>query len=243
MRRARADDFTWEPFDHGRRRRMVALVAVGLCAGLAGLVIGRAPSGGSVEIARAPLPPPAVTTKDDQAPVGTPASPSVVVASPATEQQTSRPSNKQIPSRTPEARPLPALPEPQTLPASVPSKQNDQAFPPASPPVVLLNPSSAQQNADVGEREGPEQARGALAPKREKKNYQEVPAQAPPRVVQRPVPSNAQEAGRRPLRQQNETHRSPSTDARPAPKSPVFRSDRPATFADYGELRNHMMRR
>ena len=236
MRRARADDFfTWEPFDHGRRRRMVALVAVGICAGLAGLVIGRASSGG-----HGPLLPSAVATKS-QVPVGIAASSPVVVANPATEQQTSRPSNKQFPS-TPEAVPLPALPERQTLPAPVPLRQNDQAFPPASPPVVLLNPGSAQNNADVGEREGPEQARGASAPKREKKNYQEVPAQAPPRVVQRPVPSNAEEA-RRPLRQQNETHRSPLTDARPAPKSPVFGSDRPATFADYGELRDHMMRR
>ena len=253
MRRAREDDsFTWEPFDHGRRRRMAALVAVGLCAGLVGLVAGRVSSGGSGEIARAPLPESAVTTKNGQTPVAAPASPPVVVANPATEQQTSHNSYKQIPSRTPEPMSLPIHPEGQTLPAPVSTVENDndQALPPTSPPVVLLNPGSGGQNADVGERAVPEQARErqhspALAPKSEKKNEQGVPpAQAAPRVVQGPVPSSVQEADRRPWpRQQNDARRSPSTDARRSSKSPVFRSERPANFADYGALRDYMMGR
>ena len=244
MRRARADNsFTWEPFDHGGRRRMAVLVAVGLCAGLVGLVVGRVSSGGSVEIARAPPRESAVTTA-----VATPNSPPVVRANPATEQQTTRNSNKQIPSRTPEPMPLPIHPERQTLPAPVSTvgKKNDQALPPTSPPVVLLNPGSGQQNADVGERAIPEQARErqlpALAPRSEKKNEQGVlPAQAAPRVVQRPVPSIVEEAEW--ARRQNDAHRSPSTDASPSPKSRVFRSERPATFADYGALRDYMMRK
>lgn len=239
MRHARADDsFTWEPFDHGRQRRIAALVAVGLCAGLFGLVVGRVSSGGSVEIARAPPRESAVTTS-----VATPASPPLVRAYPATEQQTSRISTKQISSRTPEPMPLPIHPERQTLPApvSIVGKKNDQAFPPTSPPVVLLNPGSGKQN--VGERAVPEQARErqlpAIAPRSEKKNEQGVPpAQAAPRVVQRPVPSIVEEAEW--ARRQNDVHRSPSS---PSPKTRVFRSERPATFADYGALRDYMMRR
>ena len=141
---------------------MAVLVAVGLCAGLVGLVVGRVSSGGSVEIARAPPRESAVTTA-----VATPNSPPVVRPNPATEQQTSRNSNKQIPSRTPEPMPLPIHPERQTLPAPVSTvgKKNDQALPPTSPPVVLLNPGSGQQNADVGERAVPEQARERQLPR------------------------------------------------------------------------------
>ena len=68
-----------------------------------------------------------------------------------------------------------------------------------------------------------------------------LPAQAAPRVVQRPVPSIVEEAEW--ARRQNDAHRSPSTDASPSPKSRVFRSERPATFADYGALRDYMMQK
>jgi hypothetical protein len=250
MRRARADDsFTWEPFNHGRQRRIAALVAVGLCAGVVGLVVGRVSSGGTVESARAP-PPSAVTTKKDQAASATPASPPVVLANPATEQQTSRNSNKQIPSRTSEPMPVPVNPEYQTSPASVPAvrKQNDQVLPPTPPPVVLLNPGSGQQNADVRERQVPEQARErqhslALVPRSEKRVQEVGPARAARRDVQRSVPSNVQEANRRPWRrQQKGATRSPSIEASPPPKTRVLRSERPAAFADYGALRDYMMR-
>jgi hypothetical protein len=252
MRRARADDsFTWEPFDHGRRRRMAALVAVGLCAGLVGLVVGRVSSGGSVGIARAPPPESAVTTKNGQAAFATPTSPSVALTNPATEQQTSS-NNSKFPSRTPEPMPLPVHPERQTSPAPVPAvgKQNDHALPPYSPPVVLLNPGSGKQNADDGERALQRQRRGrqhspALAPKSEKKKDQGVPpAQAARRVVQRPVASSINEEDSEPRRRpQNGGHRSTLTDASSPEKSRVSRSERPATFADYGALRDYMMRR
>jgi len=246
MRRARADDsFTWEPFDHERQRRIAALVAVGLCAGLVGLVVGRVSSGGSVEIARAPPPESAVTTKNDQTAVATPASPPVKLGNPAVEQQTSRNSNKQIPSRASEPKPLPVHPERQTLPAPISAveKQNDQALPPASPPVVLLNPGSGKQDADVEEKAVPKQARErqhspSLASKVEKKYDQGVPlAQAAPRVVQRPVLSSINEPGGG----SRGGHRSPPPDASPSLKPRVFRSERPATFADYGALRDYMM--
>lgn len=243
MRRARADDsFTWEPFDHGRQRRIAALVAVGLCTGVVGLVVGRVSSGGTVESASAP-PPSAVTTKKDQAALATPASPPVVLANPATEQQISRNSNKQIPSRTSEPMPLPVHPERQTLPASVPAvgKQNDQALPPNSPPVVLLNPGAA----DVGERTVSEQAperqnSPASTAKGEKKNAQ---VQTAPRVVQRPVPSSISEENTPRGRQQNRGYQSNLPDANPSPQSRNFKSERPGTFADYGALREYMMRR
>ena len=252
MRRARADDsFTWEPFDHGRGPRMAALVAVGLCAGLVGLVVGRVSSGGSVEIARAPPPQSAAVTTKNQTAFAAPASSPMVLANPVTEKQTSR-NSKEILSRSSEL--MPVNPERQTLrdPAPAVRKQNNQALPPTSPPVVLLNPGSGGQNADVGERAVPEQARerqhsAALAPKSEKKNYQDAPhAQATPQVVQRPVSSSVQEADSRPFPgQQNDARRSPSIDARRrrSAKSPVFRSERPANFADYGALRDYMMRR
>ena len=184
MRRARADDsFTWEPFDHGRQRRMAALVAVGLCAGLVGIVVGRISSAGSVEIARAPPPESAVTTKNQTAVATPPHLP--CITNPATGQQTSRDSNKVIPSRTSAPMSLPVHPKRQTLPAPVPAvgKHNDQALPPASPPVVLLNPGSGQQTADVREKPVPEQAREhrqhslALVPTSEKRDEQ-VPARA-----------------------------------------------------------------
>jgi len=248
MRRARANDsFTWEPFDHGRQRRIAALVAVGLCAGVVGLVVGRVSSGGTVEGARAP-PPSAVTTKKDQAALATPASPPVVLANPATEQQLSRNSNKQIPSRTSQAMPLPVHAEHQTSPVSVPAvgKQNDQALPPNSPPVVLLNPGAA----DVGERTVSEQAAPerqnppASTAKREKKNAQEIPpVQTAPLVVQRPVPSSISEENTPRGRQQNRGYQSNLPDANPSPKSRNFKSERSGTFADYGALREYMMRR
>lgn len=247
MRRARGDgSFTWEPFDHGRQRRIAALVAVGLCAGVVGLVVGRVSSGGIVEGGRAP-PPSAVTTKKDQAALATPASPPVVLANPATEQQISRNSNKQIPSRTSEPTPLPVHPERQTSPASVPAvgKQNDQALPPNSPPVVLLNPGAA----DVGDRTVSEQAperqnSPASTAKGEKRNAQEIPpVQTAPRVVQRPVPSSISEENTPRGRQQNRGYQSNLPDANPSPKSRNFKSERPGTFADYGALREYMMRR
>ena len=90
MRRAREDDsFTWEPFDHGRGPRMAALVAVGLCAGLVGLVAGRVSSGGSVEIARAPPPQSAAVMTKNQTAFAAPASSPMVLANPVTEKQTS----------------------------------------------------------------------------------------------------------------------------------------------------------
>ena len=247
MRRARADDsFTWEPFDHGRQRRIAALVAVGLCAGVVGLVVGRVSSGGIVEGGRAP-PPSAVTTKKDQAALATPASPPVVLANPATEQQISRNSNKQIPSRTSQAMPLPVHAEHQTSPVSVPAvgKQNDQALPPNSPPVVLLNPGAG----DVGDRTVSEQAperqnSPASTAKGEKRNAQEIPpVQTAPRVVQRPVPSSISEENTPRGRQQNRGYQSNPPDASPSPKSRNFKSERPGTFADYGALREYMMRR
>ena len=207
---------------------MAALVAVGFCAGLVGLVVGRVSSGGSVEIARAPPPQSAVTTKNQTA-----FAPPVVLANPVTEKQTSR-NSKEIPSRGSEPMPLPVNPERQTLPAPVPAvgKQNNQALPPASPPVVLLNPGSGQQNADVRERPVPEQARErrqhslASDPTSEKRDEQEVrPARAAPWQ-----------------RQQKSANRSPSTEASPSPKTRVLRSERPASFADYGALRDYMMR-
>jgi hypothetical protein len=248
MRRARADaSFTWEPFDDGRQRRRAVLIAVGLCAGLVGLVVGLVSSGGTVEIARAPPPESADTTKKDQAALATPAPP-VVLASPATEQQTSSNSNKQITSRTSEPTPLPVHPERQTLstPGPTVGKPNAQTLPPASPPVVLLNPGSGQQNADVRERQVQEQARErqhsfALVPRSEKRDMQEVGSvRAAPRVVQRSVPANVQEADKRPWRrQQKGANRSPSTAS---PKTRVLRSERPAAFTDYGALRDYMMR-
>ena len=83
-----------------------------------GLVVGRVSSGGSVESARAP--PRSASHEKKTTSVATPASPPLVRAYPATEQQTSRKSNKQISSRTSEPMPLPIHPERQTLPASVP---------------------------------------------------------------------------------------------------------------------------
>ena len=238
MRCARADEsFTWQPFDDGRQRRMAALIAVGLCAGLVGLVVGRVSSGGSVEIARRPPPESAVTTKNYQTAVGTPAPPPVVVANPSTEQQTSRNMS------------LPVHPKRQILPAPVPTvgNQSDQALPSASPPVVLLNPGSGQQNADVEQTAVSEQARmrqPASAPKSKKYHHEVPPAQAAPRVVQRSVSSNVQEADRRSWRrQQNGANRSPSTEASPSPKTRVLRSEGPAAFADYGALRDYMMGR
>ena len=247
MRRARADDsFTWEPFNHGRQRRIAALVAVALCAGVVGLVVGRVSSGGTVESARAP-PPSAVTTKKDQAASATPASPPVVLANPATEQQTSRNSNKQIPSRTSEPMPVPVNPEYQTSPASVPAvqKQNDQVLPPTPPPIVLLNPGAG----DVGERMASEQARErknspTSTAKGEKKKAQEIPpAQTAPRVVPRSAPSNISEENTPRGRQQDRGYQSNLPDANPSPKSRIFKSERPGTFADYGALREYMMRR
>jgi hypothetical protein len=235
MWRARADDsFTWEPFDHGRQRRIAVLLAVGLCAGAVGLVIGRMSSGGSVESARVPS---AVTTKKDQAALATtPVSPPVVLANPVSEHQTSRNSHKQVPPLTSEPMPLSVHPERQ----SAVRKQGDKVLPPASPPVVLLNPGTA----DFGEKAVSEKARehqnspGSTA-KSEKKNEQETPpAQIAPRVVQRPVPSDMEEKNTRPLgRQQNHGYQSN------LPESRAFRSGRPATFADYNALRDYMMRR
>jgi hypothetical protein len=251
MRRARADDsFTWEPFDNGRQGRITALVVVGLCAGFVGLVVGRVSSGGTVESARKP-PPSAVTTNKDQAAAATRASPPVLLANPATELQTGN-TNKQIPSRPPEPMSLPVHPERQTLSAPVPTvgKPNDQAVPPPSPPVVLLNPGNRQQNGDIRERPVPEQARErphslATVPTSEKRNEPEVgPARAAPRVVQRPVPSNANEEDRQPSRRyQKANDRSTSVDAIRSRKSRASTAERSATFADYGALRDYMMRR
>jgi len=198
-----------------------------------------------VESARAP-PPSAVTTKKDQAASATPASPPVGLANPASEQLTSRNSNKQMPSRTSEPVPLPVHPERQTLPASVPAveKKNDQALPPTSPPVVLLNPGAA----DVGERTVSGQVRErenfpTSTAKGEKKEVQETPpAQTAPRVVQRPVPSNINEENTPRGLQGGRGYQSNLPDAGP-PKSRIFKSERPGTFADYGALREYMMRR
>jgi hypothetical protein len=83
-----------------------------------------------------------------------------------------------------------------------------------------------------------------LVPRSEKRDVQEVgPARAARRDVQRSVPSNVQEADRRPWRrQQKGATRSPSIEASPPPKTRVLRSERPAAFADYGALRDYMMR-
>jgi hypothetical protein len=140
-------------------------------------------------------PPPAVTTKKDLAALATPASPPVVQAIPAAEQQPSR-NNYKHPQRAPEPTSLPVHPERQISPAPVPTvgKHNDQALPPA-PPVVLLNPGTA----DVGERTVSEQAREhqhspASTARGKKKNEQVTPpAQTVPRIVQRPVVSSINE--------------------------------------------------
>src|SRR4029078_1540291 len=123
---------------------------------------------------------------------------------------------KQIPSRTSEPTPLPVHPERQTSPASVPAvgKQNDQALPPNSPPVVLLNPGAG----DVGDRTVSEQAperqnSPASTAKGEKRNAQEIPpAQPAPRVVQRPVPSSISEKNPPRGRQQNRGYQSNPPD-------------------------------
>jgi hypothetical protein len=63
MRRARAEDsFTWQPLDNGLRRRVAALVAVGLCSGLAGVAVGRMSSGAGVDGSHTP----AIARPNDQ---------------------------------------------------------------------------------------------------------------------------------------------------------------------------------
>ena len=192
MRRANADDsFTWQPFDHGRQRRMAALVAVGLCCGLVGLAVGRASSGVGRESPRAPAFASAVPKNNETA----------------------------VPTSTP----TPSL-----------AKKNDQSLLPASPQVVLLNPSREKQTASVGERELSEQARpplhrerpGPLAPATtvEKKNNQGVPpVDGAPRIGQPP----------------NRAHVStvPGGSKKPRALPP----EGPATLADYGALRDYMM--
>ena len=140
MRRASADDsFTWQPFDHGRQRRMALLfLMVGLCSGLVGLAVGRVPSGVSLESPRAPALKSAVPQRNQTA----------------------------VTTSTP----TPTI-----------AKKTDQIVPPASPPLVLLNPNSEKQATGAGAEGarpplhpvGP--GSPALATTVEKKNDQDVP--------------------------------------------------------------------
>ena len=197
MSRASADiSFTWQPFDHGRQRRMAVLIAVGLCSGLAGLAIGRVSSGVGLESARAPALEPAV--------------------------------RKNIQTGVTTSTPTPTV-----------AKKNDHSVPPASPTVVLLNPSREQQ-APVGERKVSEEARPPLHRERPdspvpattvvKKNDQGVPpANAAPAIAQLP-------------REQTGTHRTDvSTGPGRSKKPRALGPERPETLADYGALRDYMM--
>lgn len=115
-------------------------------------------------------------------------------------------------------------------------KKTDQSLPPASPPVVLLNPSREKQAASVGERELSEEEGtpshrerpGPFAPATttvEKKNDRGVPpADGAPRIGQLP----------------NRAHLSTAPGGSKKPRA--LPPEGPATLADYGALRDYMMR-
>lgn len=116
------------------------------------------------------------------------------------------------------------------------AKKTDQIVPPASPPVVLLNPNSEKQ-ATGGGAEGarpPLHPVGpgspALATTVEKENDQDVP------------PANGT-AGIGPVpRERTRAHRAHAATEPPQSKKPrAFRPERPATLADYGALPDYMM--
>ena len=194
MRRASADDsFTWQPFDHGRQRRVVALVAVGLCSGIVGLAVGRMSSGASLDSPRSPMLELAV------------------------------PKNDQIAATT-------------SVPTQTVTKKNNPGVSPISPPVVLLNPNSEKLAASVEESKVSDEG----GP------HQRVSPTTTVTVVEKrdqnvPPAKGTVEIG--PTREQARTHRAPvltETDGSNKPRG--FRPERPPTLADYGALRDYMMR-
>ena len=191
MRRARSDDsFTWQPFDHGRQRRVAALVAVGLCSRIVGLAVGRVSSGGSVDSPRSPTLEFAVRKND------------------------------QIGAMT-------------SVPTQTVTQKNNPSLS-TSPPVVLLNPNSEKlaasvEESKVSDEERPHRRVSPTTAVEEKRDQNVPPAKG------------TLEIG--PTREQTRTHRAPvlnETDRSNKPRG--FRPERPPTLADYGALRDYMMR-
>jgi hypothetical protein len=208
MHRASADDsFTWRPFDHGRRRRMAAVVGVGLCSGLVGLAVGRVSSGVGPER------PPAFKSAvpNNQTAVTTHVTPPVVRLHPDNEEQPTRIASGE--GRSPLQR---GRPDSLTQAPTV-ARKDDQSVPP-SPPVVVLNPGTVSADAP------------ALATTVPKKNDQGIlPANEAPAIVQPP-------------HEQTRTRRAHVSNEPGRSKEPrSFRPARPATFADYGALRDYML--
>jgi len=187
MRRARAEDsFTWQPLDNGLRRRVAALVAVGLCSGFAGVAVGRMSVGAGVDGSHTP----AIARPNDQ------------------------------------------IAEKASAPTQAAPQKNHPASPPASPPVVLLNPNSGKQ-AGVEEKNADEarpllhQPASRAAATSEQNNREVSPAKG----------------FGRPRREQSRTHRAPVTREVGHQKAPrSSRPERPSSLADYGALREYMLR-
>ena len=242
MRRASAEEsFTWQPFDHGRHRRMAVLIAVGLSSGLVGLAVGRASSGLSSESPRAESP---VSKTNGKTAVATPVSPHVLRHDPHKQTKAARIGNREALSLIPAPSLSPLQREHPVEAASAPiAKKQARSVPlPSSPAIFVLNPSREKKAYGGGERTVRDEARapqhrerrGASVPSPTvaKKNYRNVqPVKAAPRMAQvAREPTRAYRA-----RDRNEPGRS---------KKPiVFRPERPATFADYGALRDYMLRR
>ena len=237
MRRASAEEsFTWQPFDHGRHRRIAVLIAVGLSSALVGLAVGRASSGLSLESPRAGSP---VLTTNGETAVATPISPPVLRHDPHKQTKAARIGNREASSLIPTPLLSPLQREHPVAASAMIAKKHGRSVPlPASPGIFLLNPSREKMAEGGWERtvrdEAHRERRGASGPRSTvaKKNDRSVPpVKAAPRMAQ---------LAREPTR----AYRAQDWNEPGRLKKPVVVGPkRPATFADYRALRDYMLRR